>query len=202
MVRLLTECGSCGNRSCRRRRSGSGQKEKWLRRCSDGHSHTPTPRVRISRRRSASSRPKAVAWLVGPPMCGIVPRLAVAFQEGLAEFGRLDIIIANAGIVRLTPCADEERETLWRDIIDTNLTGVWNTVEVALPALREGGRRWVDRPHEFERGTEGDGIRSSRFAGLHGREAGARRPDADARESTCVRMDSREYHPTQGSYYE
>jgi hypothetical protein len=26
--------------------------------------------------------------LVGPPMCGIVPRLAVAFQEGLAEFGR------------------------------------------------------------------------------------------------------------------
>ncbi|MCK8672105.1 mycofactocin-coupled SDR family oxidoreductase [Rhodococcus sp. HM1] len=66
--------------------------------------------------------------------------LAAAFQEGFAEFGRLDIIIANAGIVRLTPCAEEERETLWRDIIDTNLTGAWNTVEVALPALRVGRR--------------------------------------------------------------
>ncbi|MGN5238608.1 mycofactocin-coupled SDR family oxidoreductase [Rhodococcus sp. SJ-3] len=66
--------------------------------------------------------------------------LAAAFREGAAEFGRVDIVIANAGIVRLTPCADEERETLWRDIIDTNLTGAWNTVEVALPLLREGGR--------------------------------------------------------------
>lgn len=66
--------------------------------------------------------------------------LAAAFREGAAEFGRVDIVIANAGIVRLTPCADEERETLWRDIIDTNLTGAWNTVEAALPLLREGGR--------------------------------------------------------------
>lgn len=66
--------------------------------------------------------------------------LSVAFQQAFAEFGRVDIIIANAGIVRLTPCADHEREALWREIIDTNLTGVWNTVEVALPAMREAGR--------------------------------------------------------------
>jgi SDR family mycofactocin-dependent oxidoreductase len=64
--------------------------------------------------------------------------LADAFAVGYSEFGRLDIVIANAGIVRLT--ASDDRRSVWRDIIDTNLTGVWNTVEVTLPALREGGR--------------------------------------------------------------
>ncbi|MBV6756214.1 mycofactocin-coupled SDR family oxidoreductase [Rhodococcus opacus] len=64
--------------------------------------------------------------------------LAEAFSEGHAEFGRLDIVIANAGIIRLTD--SDDRGAVWRDIIDTNLTGVWNTIEAALPALREGGR--------------------------------------------------------------
>ncbi|GAF48879.1 mycofactocin-coupled SDR family oxidoreductase [Rhodococcus wratislaviensis] len=65
--------------------------------------------------------------------------LAAAFAEGHAEFGRVDIIIANAGIVRLTPSEGEQRAVVWRDIIDVNLTGVWNTIEVALPAMRQSG---------------------------------------------------------------
>lgn len=63
--------------------------------------------------------------------------LSKAFDIGHAEFGRLDIVIANAGIVRLTDTDD--RQSVWRDIIDTNLTGAWNTIEVALPALRASG---------------------------------------------------------------
>ncbi|MBV6756251.1 mycofactocin-coupled SDR family oxidoreductase [Rhodococcus opacus] len=63
--------------------------------------------------------------------------LADAFGVGQAEFGRLDIVIANAGIVRLTD--SDDRRSVWRDIVDTNLTGTWNTIEVALPALRENG---------------------------------------------------------------
>ena len=58
--------------------------------------------------------------------------------DGLAEFGRLDIVIANAGVVRLSPGGD--RRQTFRNIVDVNLFGVWNTVEAALPALIDGGR--------------------------------------------------------------
>jgi SDR family mycofactocin-dependent oxidoreductase len=60
-----------------------------------------------------------------------------AFDEGMSSLGRVDIVLANAGIVRLGPGGDPV--VVWRDIIDTNLTGVWNTVSVALPTLRAGG---------------------------------------------------------------
>ncbi len=58
--------------------------------------------------------------------------------DGLAEFERIDIVIANAGVIRLGSGGDR-RET-FRNILDVNLVGVWNTVEAALPALIEGGR--------------------------------------------------------------
>lgn len=59
-------------------------------------------------------------------------------DDGVAEFGRLDIVIANAGIVRLTG-SDNPRQ-VFRDIIDVNVIGVWNTVQAAIPALIAGGR--------------------------------------------------------------
>src|SRR3954452_1681507 len=65
-------------------------------------------------------------------------QLKAAFNEGYAEFGRVDIIIANAGIIRL----GEEEDLLaeWTDVIDTNLTGVYHAIRAALPAMREAGR--------------------------------------------------------------
>ena len=57
---------------------------------------------------------------------------------GLDRFGRVDVLLANAGIVRLSP--DGDRDRTWTDIIDVNLTGVWRTIEVVLPAIRAGGR--------------------------------------------------------------
>ena len=42
------------------------------------------------------------------------------------------------GIIRLSP--DGDRDEVWTDIIDVNLTGVWRTIEVVLPAIRAGGR--------------------------------------------------------------
>ena len=65
--------------------------------------------------------------------------LVAAFQEGYAEFGRVDIIIANAGIVRLGTESDDFLAE-WNDVIDTNLTGVYHTVRAALPAMRDAGR--------------------------------------------------------------
>jgi (+)-trans-carveol dehydrogenase len=56
-------------------------------------------------------------------------------DESAAEIGGLDIVIANAGIngpgVSLSNTTSED----WRSVIDTNLTGVYNTVSAALPTL-------------------------------------------------------------------
>jgi (+)-trans-carveol dehydrogenase len=62
-----------------------------------------------------------------------------ALDAGVAEFGRLDIVSANAGIFSAAP-ADRITETAWQDLIDINLTGVWHTAKAAIPHLIEGGR--------------------------------------------------------------
>ncbi len=59
-------------------------------------------------------------------------------SEGVREFGHLDIVVANAGIIRLGEGGDARQ--IFRDIIDVNLIGVWNTVQAAIPALIDGGR--------------------------------------------------------------
>jgi SDR family mycofactocin-dependent oxidoreductase len=60
--------------------------------------------------------------------------LKTALRTGTAELGdRLDIVIANAGIA---PMAGEDA---WQDVIDVNLTGVYNTVDVAMrPMIKFG----------------------------------------------------------------
>ena len=63
--------------------------------------------------------------------------LQLAFDEGMSLLSRVDIVLANAGIVRLGDGGDPA--AVWGDIIGTNLTGAWNTVSVALPTLRAGG---------------------------------------------------------------
>lgn len=64
--------------------------------------------------------------------------LKAAFDEAYAEFDRLDIIVANAGIVRMSEEVDLVQE--WRDVLDTNLSGVYYTLRVATDRIREGGR--------------------------------------------------------------
>lgn len=53
-----------------------------------------------------------------------------ALQTGVDQLGRLDIVVANAGIAPMQSGADG-----WRDVIDVNLTGVHNTVEAAIPIM-------------------------------------------------------------------
>lgn len=64
--------------------------------------------------------------------------LSAAFQEGYAQFGRVDIVICNAGQLRLGDEQDPIAE--WRDTLDICLTGAFHTVRAALPAMIEGGR--------------------------------------------------------------
>ena len=62
--------------------------------------------------------------------------LQSALDTGIAQLGRLDIVLANAGIAPLSldPSPDE-----WQDVLDVNLTGVYYTVEVSKQALIDGG---------------------------------------------------------------
>src|SRR3954451_10178281 len=60
-------------------------------------------------------------------------------RDGVSEFGRLDIVVANAGIGSLAPAVELDDET-WQTTIDINLTGVWKTIRAALPHLIEGRR--------------------------------------------------------------
>lgn len=65
--------------------------------------------------------------------------LTSVVSEAVAELGRLDIVSANAGICSFGPAHELSAET-WQDMIDINLTGVWNTAKAAIPHLKEGGR--------------------------------------------------------------
>jgi len=62
-----------------------------------------------------------------------------AVAAGLEQFGRLDIVVANAGICTWQTW-DETAMDVWQDTLDINLTGVWNTLVVGAPHLiRAGG---------------------------------------------------------------
>jgi SDR family mycofactocin-dependent oxidoreductase len=58
--------------------------------------------------------------------------------EGLEAFGKIDLVHANAGIGSWA-VTWEMTEDQWREMIDVNLTGVFNTVRAALPSMVERG---------------------------------------------------------------
>jgi (+)-trans-carveol dehydrogenase len=64
--------------------------------------------------------------------------LGSAVDEGVAQLGKLDIVLANAGVFEIFP-ALELSDAAWREMIDINLTGVWNTCKVSLPHLISNG---------------------------------------------------------------
>lgn len=58
--------------------------------------------------------------------------------RGIEQFGRLDIVVANAGILswgRIFEMSEEQ----WDSVIDVNLNGTWRTIRAAVPAMIEAG---------------------------------------------------------------
>ena len=53
-----------------------------------------------------------------------------------AELGPIDVVVANAGITRDAPFHKMTPQQ-WKEVIDTNLTGVFNTVHPVWPGMRE-----------------------------------------------------------------
>ncbi|MCO1659906.1 mycofactocin-coupled SDR family oxidoreductase [Pseudonocardia humida] len=85
--------------------------------------------------------------------------LQAAFERGVGLFGRVDVVVANAGVFALAE-AGEGTLAQWADGIEVNLTGTFNTVEVARPLL-------------VEQGEGGSIVLISSTAGLNGMGAGA-----------------------------
>jgi SDR family mycofactocin-dependent oxidoreductase len=68
--------------------------------------------------------------------------LKAAFEAGFAEFGRIDVVLANAGVMDFQIKPYPNSEQAWKDSIDIMLTGVWNTLQATVPKLieqNEGG---------------------------------------------------------------
>jgi (+)-trans-carveol dehydrogenase len=65
--------------------------------------------------------------------------LKAAVDTGVEQLGRLDIIVANAGIGNGGQTLDKTSETDWTAMIDINLTGVWKTVKAGVPHILAGG---------------------------------------------------------------
>jgi (+)-trans-carveol dehydrogenase len=78
--------------------------------------------------------------------------LEQAVKAGVAEFGHIDIVSANAGILSFGD-VHELSETTWGEMLDINLSGVWRTAKAVIPQL-------------VSQGTGGSIILTSSVAGL------------------------------------
>jgi len=59
-----------------------------------------------------------------------------AIQSVIEHFGQLDVLVANAGVGHFAPI-DTLSEAEWKETIDTNLTGVFNSVKAGIDALKK-----------------------------------------------------------------
>jgi SDR family mycofactocin-dependent oxidoreductase len=64
--------------------------------------------------------------------------LQEAFDAGVTEFGHVDTVLANAGVV-LTNADERDASEALRLGLDIMLIGVWNAFQVAIPYLKERG---------------------------------------------------------------
>lgn len=64
--------------------------------------------------------------------------LAKALDAGVAELGGLDTVVANAGIASFGD-SGAITDSMWQEMLDVNLTGVWHTARAAVPHLRRRG---------------------------------------------------------------
>jgi SDR family mycofactocin-dependent oxidoreductase len=67
-----------------------------------------------------------------------LPALRQVVADGVEQFARLDILIANAGVLswgRLFEMSEEQ----WDTVINVNLSGTWRTIRAVVPAMIEAG---------------------------------------------------------------
>ncbi len=121
-------------------------------------------------------------------------QLDAAVAEGIAQFGRLDIVSANAGIA-MTPAASQDTPEEWFvDMQDVNLTGVWRTAKAAIPHMVEAGNGGCIVLTSSAAGLQAYSHASSYVAAKHG-VVGLMRTLALELAPHMIRVNS--IHPTQ-----
>ncbi|MGB8886837.1 MAG: SDR family oxidoreductase [Candidatus Korobacteraceae bacterium] len=96
-------------------------------------------------KKSATQISKLAAGGAQPPQvvalaCDVRDPESVAslFAEVKQRFGKVDILVNNAGITQPVLSVEDTSLELWRDVIDTNLTGVFLCTRAALPLMKAG----------------------------------------------------------------
>ena len=125
---------------------------------SAGRSRTPSPirwpRPRTSPRRSRAVEATGRKVLAREVDIRDLAALQQVVADGVEQFGRLDIVVANAGVLswgRMFEMSEEQ----WDTVIDVNLNGTWRTIRAAVPAMIEAGNGGSIIIVSSSAGTEG-----------------------------------------------
>jgi SDR family mycofactocin-dependent oxidoreductase len=99
--------------------------------------------------------------------------MRAAVADGVAQLGGLDIVLGNAGILNISDADEIDQDAVFREVLDINLTGVWNTVAAAAPVMIENGRGGSivltsSTQGLTGRGGDGSGALSGYCAAKHG----------------------------------
>ncbi|WP_432990452.1 mycofactocin-coupled SDR family oxidoreductase [Dactylosporangium sp. CA-233914] len=83
-----------------------------------------------------------------------IDAMRAVVADGIAAFGHVDILAANAGVVTYHQLVDMDDQA-WQDMIDVNLTGVANSIRAVLPHMmeRKYGRIVVTSSQAARRGV-------------------------------------------------
>ena len=75
-----------------------------------------------------------------------------AVERGISELGKIDVLVANAGIVSMESFW-EMTEEMWKDMIDINLSGMWRSAKAVAPHMiecRRGSIVMIGSANSFE----------------------------------------------------
>lgn len=90
-----------------------------------------------------------------------------AVAEVAKAFGKIDIVFANAGITKPTPLGASSLED-FEAVLRTNITGVFFTVQAALPHLKDGGSIILNGSVMSQMGVPGSSAYAASKAGVRG----------------------------------
>lgn len=89
-------------------------------------------------------------------------------EQAVTELGKIDILLANAGIFSLSESTWELTEQQWQDTIDVNLTGVWHACRAVVPSMIAAGNGGAIVITSSTAGIKGIGGAAHYVASKHG----------------------------------